>query len=43
MKQALKDREHLLDLGFDGSISKPFLYKGLGEEMQRCVLSHAAH
>jgi len=31
------DREHLLNLGFDGYISKPFLYKALGDEIHRCL------
>ncbi len=31
------DREHLLSLGFDGYVSKPFLYKGLGDEIHRCL------
>lgn len=38
-----KGKEHFLNLGFDGYISKPFLYKELGEEMQRCMLSHTTH
>jgi CheY-like chemotaxis protein len=37
-----KGKEHFLNLGFDGYISKPFLYEELGEEMQRCMLSHTA-
>ncbi len=31
------DREHLLSLGFDGYVSKPFLYKVLVDEINRCL------
>jgi signal transduction histidine kinase/ActR/RegA family two-component response regulator len=31
------DREQLLNLGFDGYISKPFLFKTLGDELHRCL------
>jgi PAS domain S-box-containing protein len=35
---ALKgDREHLLNLGFDGYVAKPFLYKELMDEIHRCM------
>lgn len=32
-----EDREQLLNLGFDGYVSKPFKYKEMGVEMQRCL------
>ena len=31
------DRERLMNLGFDGYVSKPFLYKALGDEIHRCL------
>ena len=41
---ALKgDREHLLQLGFDGYLAKPLLVKELGDALQHCMQAQGAY